>query len=514
MIARARRFDAVALAIAPAALLVTAAGMRAARGPAWLAFNFDPTYAYLLNSLTILEGYPPFLIHHPGMPLQALGSVVMAVLYAISGHGGLARDVISRPETYVTTIHGAAAIVSAGMSAAAGLIVYRSAGAAAAILVQAGPWTAITAASLAGQMRAELLIAGSASLWAAFVVDHAARPQPSTPVRLGAMTGLTLALHMSSVPLTIGALLLVETWRDRRRLAFWTLAGFLVAFAPGWLKLPSFARHMSMIALHSGAFGTGPATIANVRTYLPALVALVAVEPVASAIVALSGAAWLAWRVDAAAGDAGPRRALGALTAMQLAALVVTAKHPDAHYLVPAHCTLGANMWLIARYVSRRSPAIRGPVAAAALLILAAVNGPRLAVETRLLRDLRGRQEQAAAAAADLIRQGCFSVTAYRASREEQALQWGNITAQYRGRPVLGPVIAERFSRAAFDEGQLSLRNADWQPVNAEAILRAEPCVVYQVETGHAPATTAAVTVEPVASTGIEGVYRLRPAPW
>jgi hypothetical protein len=269
-----------------------------------------------------------------------------------------------------------------------------------------------------------------------------------------------------------------------------------------------------MIALHSGAYGTGPTTIANVHTYLPSLAGLVAVEPVASAIVALSGAAWLAWRLDAAAGAAGPRRALGALTAMQLAALLVTAKHPDAHYLVPAQCTLGANMCLVAWYVSRRSPAIRGNLAAAALLILAAVNAPRLAAETRLLRDLRGRQERAAATATDLIRQGCFSVTAYRASREEQALQWGNITAQYRGRPVLGSVIAERFSRAAFDEGQLSLRNADWRLVNVEGILRTEPCVVYQVEVGHAPTTTAAVTVEPVASTGVEGVYRLRPAPW
>ena len=63
-----RRLERIVLCAAAVALLATAAWMRTARGPAWLAFNFDPTYAYLLNSLTILKGYPPFLIHHPGMP--------------------------------------------------------------------------------------------------------------------------------------------------------------------------------------------------------------------------------------------------------------------------------------------------------------------------------------------------------------------------------------------------------------------------------------------------------------
>src|SRR5262249_40077119 len=154
----ARRSRSLLLLVAPAAILATAAWMRAARGPAWLAFNFDPTYAYLLNSLTILKGYPPFLIHHPGMPLQALGSVVMAAVYAGGGDGGLAADVIARPETYVTAIHVSAALVTAVLIVAAGRLAWRSAGIGAGLLVQCGPWLSITAASLLGQMRAELLI--------------------------------------------------------------------------------------------------------------------------------------------------------------------------------------------------------------------------------------------------------------------------------------------------------------------------------------------------------------------
>jgi hypothetical protein len=507
-----RRGDRIALAIAPAALLVTALWMRTARGPGWLAFNFDPTYAYLLNSLTILKGYPPFLIHHPGMPLQALGSIVIAAVYAATGHGGLTTDVVARPETYVSVIHVVAALIAAGMTGAAGAIAWRSAGLAAALLVQIGPWLSITAASLAGQMRAELLIAGTASVWAAFAIGQAVRPQPATAVRLGATTGLTLALHMSSLPLSVGALLVVESWRDRWRLAFSAGVAFLIAFAPGWLKLPSFAKHMTMIALHSGSYGTGPATIANVDTYLPSLGALVTAEPLASAVIVLSGGVWLAWRLGPEdAGDAAPRRVLGALTAMQLVALVLTAKHPDPHYLVPAHCTLGASLWLVGRFAARRSRSMQTAAAAAAIAAVALLNGPRLAAEAGRLGHTRRQEEQTAAAAAELIRGGCFAVTAYRSSSEQEALQWGNITAQYRGHPVLGAAIAERFRRGAFDEGHLSLRDADWQPIDGEALVRREPCVIYSVETERAPASTAAIRVEPVVQSTIEGVYRLRP---
>ena len=307
---RGRRFASGALVAAPAALLATAALMRAARGPSWLAYNFDPTYAYLLNSLIILKGYRPYLIHHPGVPLQALGSVVMAGVHAASGSGPLAADVIARPEQFILWIHWAALVAAAALIAASGIIVRRRAGLAAALLVQSGPWLSITAASLLGHLRAEVLIAGTATLWTAYLVAHAIRPEASTPARLGAATGVTLALHMSALPLLVGPLLLAERWAERRRFAIWTGAAFLVAFAPAWLKLPSFAKVMLNISLHSGSYGEGSATIVDAASYLSAIPRLVAAEPAASAIVAIGAAIWIAWTFGDRASDAAAHRGL------------------------------------------------------------------------------------------------------------------------------------------------------------------------------------------------------------
>ena len=73
----------------------------------------------------------------------------------------------------------------------------------------------------------------------------------------------------------------------RRRFAIWTGAAFLVAFAPAWLKMPSFAKLMMNIGVHSGSYGEGPATIVDAGSYLSAVPKLIASEPVASAIVAI-----------------------------------------------------------------------------------------------------------------------------------------------------------------------------------------------------------------------------------
>ena len=104
----------------------------------------------------------------------------------------------------------------------------------------------------------------------------------------------------------------------------------------------------------------------------------------------------------------------------------------------------------------------------------------------------------------------CFLVTAYRSSSEVEALQWGNLTSQYRGRPLFGVPIAQRFPRTSFDEGGLVVRDADWQLINLDALFGRERCVVYTGEVSKRPSSPR-VVVETVGRSGSEGVYRLRP---
>lgn len=501
------------MVIAPLALLATGGWLRAVRGAGWLAYNFDPTYAYLLNSLSILRGYPPYLIQHPGVPLQTIGAVVIAARHAFGGQGSLAGDVIGRPELFVGSIYWAALAVSAVLLLAAGVMVRRRAGLGAAVLVQWAPWLSVTAVMLSGHMRAELLIVGAAPLWAAAVIACARRPSADAVAWLGAATGVLLCLHLSALPLLVAPLLLLDDHRARRRFLGWTAAAFLIAFLPALWKLPSFAKYFVMLSISSGHYASGPMTVVDTQRYLPALRQLLAIEPRATLLIAASAAVFAAGMARGARSEDERReqRALGALIATDAACYVLTAKHPDAHYLVPTLCTVGANLYLVARWIARSAPGWGRPVAATGLAAIAVSQALAITSGAAQLRGARLEQEDAArriVAAVD--ERGCFLITSYPASAESQALQWGNITAEYKGRPLFGPEIAQRFPRAAFDLGGLNIQNAAWRPLDLDALLSRERCVVYAGLTRGSPGSSPRVMVEPLSTSGGEGLYRLR----
>jgi hypothetical protein len=344
-------------------------------------------------------------------------------------------------------------------------------------------------------------------------VAHLAQPARSTAVWLGVMTGVTLSLHLSALPLVAAPLLLLDCWQDRGRFLVAMAGAFLVAFLPAFFKLASFAKYVVMLTLHSGHYGAGPATIVDVGGYVPAVRTLLAAAPLATSLIVVSAAVWVAWNVDGQAStpDCTARRGLGALVATDVVCVLLTAKHPDAHYLMPMLCTLGANLWLIGRYVGTRAPALLRPVAATALVAIGAVQTIALRAEASSLDALREEQEASSRRTVETVdRDHCFLLSAYRASSEEQALQWGNITAEYKGRPLFGREIAERFPRAAFDAGALEVLDADWKPVDLEALLSRETCVVYLRETADAPRSSSRIRLEVLSTSGPETLYRVR----
>jgi hypothetical protein len=188
--------------------------------------------------------------------------------------------------------------------------------------------------------------------------------------------GVTLALHMSALPLLVGPLLLAERWADRRRFAIWTGAAFLVAFAPAWLKLPSFAKLMLNIGLHSGSYGQGArrsSTPLRICRPSPGSWPPSRWRPRSSSPARRSGSPG-----PLAAGRQATRRRtadLGALTATQIAGLLLTAKHPDPHYLVPIYCTLGGTLCLSWHWLRDRWPSHSARLAAPSLAALVIVPG-------------------------------------------------------------------------------------------------------------------------------------------
>ena len=67
-------------------------------------------------------------------------------------------------------------------------------------------------------------------------------------------------------------------------------------------------------------------------------------------------ATWLMWRRAPGALDRTPCRVLGAMSAVQVAQLLMVAKRPEAHYVVPAVSTLGVSLCAMTRFWHVRAP--------------------------------------------------------------------------------------------------------------------------------------------------------------
>ena len=91
-----------------AALYILASlGIKFVMGPYYEYDNFDPSYAYIFNSLNIIEGFPIELVGHPGTPLQILISLFLPVIHVFKSPDiSLVQSILQYPEFYTHLING------------------------------------------------------------------------------------------------------------------------------------------------------------------------------------------------------------------------------------------------------------------------------------------------------------------------------------------------------------------------------------------------------------------------
>jgi len=468
--------------------------LRAVRGPAWLAFNLDPDYAYLFNSLLILKGFVPFMVEHPGVPLEMLGAVVMRTLFVATGHGAIDADMIARPEAYITAIHAASLTLSALLVFVTGVILMRRTSMSCTLFVQMAPLASVPLLAELAVVRPEVLLVGTTVALAGAVVLYIEAPERHArfAVQSGILIGVSLALKFTALPWLIGPLLLLPTWRTRRVFAGAAAAAFLGGVIVALRKLPYMARWTLGLALQSVDYSGGPAAVTTQPRLLPSLVSLLGGEPIIAIVMAAGLVTWFVWRRAPQASERIACRALGAMCAIQIAQFLMVAKHPQAHYLVPAISTIGVSLCAMTQFWRPRLP--RGAQTAAAVLALAAIalQSTSLRAQARGLESDR-RQEEAMAATAEATARArnCVTIYRYTASAPAYALQFGNLWSRWSGLRV-GKALAARYPAVLFDKGDLEIRTFDWEPVDLPALLHDRPCVLMEGTDDSLPAASRA----------------------
>ena len=70
--------------IVPIIFLLVSLLMRHNAGPFWLWSNLDPDYAYLFDSLNMVNGKWPHEMAHPGITVDFIGAIIIRIIHPIT----------------------------------------------------------------------------------------------------------------------------------------------------------------------------------------------------------------------------------------------------------------------------------------------------------------------------------------------------------------------------------------------------------------------------------------------
>jgi len=521
--------DRLALLVIP--LLLVAFWLRAsdARGPFHLGRNSDPEYCYLFNSLNLATLHYPTHTDHPGTTLQELGAAVLLVRFAAGHLGGnpdsLETAVVRDPEPALLAINVVLNFLLIGLLAA---LSWRALSLTGSLIPPLALQFSFLACGLllAAQTRVSpepLLV--STVLALALVLAPGVLGSVSDEVLQGHWTALLAGAILGSGVITkvtfVPLLLLIfvfPTRKQRVRCAAAAVVSAAVFVLPIVTQLHRVATWLLRLATHQGQYGSGPAGLPDVSTYLESLLLLYNAEPFLFWSLAFFVALAAFWRFGPSlSGETMPspvRRFLTAGIVTIVATIVITAKHPAGHYLVPAVAIVPILGMMLADRLRRRwrPLAIRVPAAAAGVLLI--LVGVVFAGERKIenLRSDRNYQTAVVAQLQEVERHpDCAVVGVYRSSLLSSALALGN---DFSG--LVHAAALEHFYPERIHYNRFTGRFKNWRWVDfngaVHAFVERGDCLLLQGQTGGTDLETQ-YRFETVATSPWEQLVQLHPLP-
>jgi hypothetical protein len=448
-------------------------------GTAFRMLDADPEMAYFVSSLAVFDGQPYALVQHPGTPLLALGTVLMAALapFAPPGPGGITTRMVMHPEMFIVAAHVLLAAACALCVAALGcraIAVRRASDAVLAAAVAASYFAFLPDAfnwTFYWSHNAVAFPAGTALLLASLQAHRRGRPLGArTASWLGVGAGVLTATQLFFATWIFGLVVSMAAMPLLRRrelgkairpvlaVIAGAALGFAVCFIPALPNARIFVDFLHGLVTHQGDYGTGPAGFTSTTALRANLRALYEYSP---SLFIAQGAVLVALAVGFAVDRARRGRAAGwwaaalGLAAQWAATVLVLAKQPGPFYL-PALAALLPPMLAIAFQAWRR----RGDAARLACLAAAVVALAGCALGAARTVDENSRRNAFRAAASGEVAGYRSGLAAARGvAPESTLLLWGpgvedaGCYALWMGTQYSKGALARQVSQACPSEG-------------------------------------------------------------
>lgn len=477
--------DRAALAVLPLLFVAVLFLMRASSLPYWQLFNLDPAYYYLMNGLLLSEGLPPVDIGHPGTTVQIFVAAVLRLIHPGQSAAAVVEAALDDPEGHLVTVT-TLMFPLVGVALYALGAAFRSATGrlAPALLAQSSPFLSMIIPKFSVQPKPEpFIIIASAVLMIALVrTVTTERLRDRHAVAIGAVLGFGIVTKLHFLAMGLAPLFLL----DRRRLFLVlptaTLATMVLCFAPALPSLKSFLHWWGAVAVGSGAYGAGPHTVIDPHLYPHAIIGLFGSKlnftgTILCSLAALAGYARLRRRGLLPADPWA--RLLAGLVAAQVFTVLLVAKQPAAHYMVPALMLTGPCMAILWLMSARVFPA---PAHARAWTAVALVLVPVQAFGV-WRQNAELARWTAEGTGLDMTRYAaCAKVDYDSASTPVYALQRGDMDAGGRYSPLLaGRMPKDHYVWFINDHAFWSHGFMQWnRPMDVAQVVASHPCTVFR----------------------------------
>lgn len=232
-----------------------------------------------MNSLNLSQfsGYGVGHFDHPGTTVQSVGAIVIKVTYFFGKiNDDIAKDVLSRPEYYLSRINfifilmTGAALFILGLTAFKNLnnIYY-------AFLLQLTPLYPPTVSDHFADVTSESLFIVAVILFIAVITGVVSSTDENPKVNFkyavifGIVSGFGLACKIIFIPLLIIPLILIRKIKFKALFSFLTFIFFLIFVFPA-LSFENSVRYVNWISeilSHSGKYGTGQGSVIDASLY-------------------------------------------------------------------------------------------------------------------------------------------------------------------------------------------------------------------------------------------------------
>ncbi len=349
------------LLVLPVSFFAVSWVLRDNGGPFWIWHIVDPSYAYLVDSLNLINLRWAQNIYHPGTTVTALAALIIKAAHPFTAGGDIARIVLAEPERYLRLISTVFIAMNTVALGAVGFVAYRAfRSPVLALTLQTAPFLSMVILKNSYHVKPEALLVFTMLVLFSLVV-RALRPGEiekhgtGYAIAFGAVAGFGVATKIVAAPVFILPLFLLGSPRRVAVYAVAALAFFALFFLPGLGSLGNFIDWLSKLAMGSDAYGTGAQTIIDASRY-PRGVLKIFSRPILSIPflvgLGLLAAVWRRRRKSGHGGGGPEARALAGYCLAVLAHVLLVAKQPTALYMVPSYMAAALGIVLIQRVIS------------------------------------------------------------------------------------------------------------------------------------------------------------------